>query len=76
MVIGILTLAAIPTVTGIAQGVHHQREQNKEAADESRMVKFHLDVYCSAKSSNREQVDGTMVILRDNKVNEESSCGS
>lgn len=68
MVIGLLTLAAIPTTIGVAEGVSHQRRQDREDADESRTAKFHLDVYCDAKSSKRDQVHGKRVVLRDDKV--------
>ena len=68
MVIGILAITALPTVTGIAEGVHHQRLQNKEAADETRLAKFHLDVFCSTKSSKKAEVDKGLVFLRDDKV--------
>ncbi|KAI9877088.1 MAG: hypothetical protein M1830_004834 [Pleopsidium flavum] len=68
MVIGLLTLAAIPTTIGVAEGVSHQRRQNADAADEKRMAKFHVDVYCDAKSSRREEVHGKRLVLRDDKV--------
>lgn len=66
--LGLLTITAIPTVTGVAEGVSHQQEQNKEVANESRLEKFHLDVFCDAKSSKRGHVDGTIIVLRDDKV--------
>ncbi|KAF2090295.1 hypothetical protein K490DRAFT_13727, partial [Saccharata proteae CBS 121410] len=58
----------IPTVTGVAEGVHHQKEQNKEAANETRMVKFYMDVFCGAKSSKKDEVDGGMVVVHKNKL--------
>ncbi|TKA77044.1 hypothetical protein B0A49_02225 [Cryomyces minteri] len=64
----ILTGVGIGTVTGVAQGVSHQQKMNAEAANEDRMVKFHLDVECETASSKRGEVDGTMVVLRDGKL--------
>lgn len=61
-------IVGVPTVTGVAEGVHHQKEQNKLANDSSRMVKFHLEVFCEAKSSYVGQVHGANIVLRDNKV--------
>lgn len=61
-------IVGVPVVTGVAEGVHHQKEQNKEAADSTRMVKFHLDVYCSEKSPKQKDVHGTMVVTRNGKL--------
>lgn len=61
-------IVGIPVVTGVAEGVHHQKEQNKEAADSTRMVKFHLDVFCDEKSPKQKQVHGTMVVMRNGKL--------
>ncbi|KAK8204951.1 hypothetical protein IWZ01DRAFT_81904 [Phyllosticta capitalensis] len=58
---GVIT--GIPVVTGVAEGVHHQKEQNKEAANETRMIKFYIDVYCQAKSSKAGEVDGGVVVV-------------
>ena len=68
MVIGLLTLAAIPTVVGVGQGVSQQRKQNAEKADEKRMAKFYLDAYCETNSRWAKQVHGKRVVLRDEKV--------
>jgi hypothetical protein len=68
MVIGLLTLAAIPTVIGVAEGVSQQRQQNEAKSDEKRMSKFNLDAYCESKSSRAREVHGKRVVLRDGKV--------
>ena len=34
----------------------------------SRMVKFHLDVFCGARSRRQNEVHGKMVVLRNDKV--------
>lgn len=56
-----------PTVTGIAEGVAEQKKANAEAANEARLVKFHLDVRCESERGKRE-VDGCTVVLKDGKV--------
>lgn len=77
MVLGLFLggcVTAIPVVTGIAEGVSHQKKQNEEAANETRMVKFNLDVFCAAKSPSRDEVHGSIVVLRNDKVFQSSSC--
>jgi hypothetical protein len=74
--IGLLMLTAIPTVTGVAQGVSQQRAQNAADAgtaaaadDNKRMAKFYLHARCEAGSERaRREVQGRRVVLRDNKV--------
>lgn len=66
--IGLLTLAAIPTVTGVAEGVSQQRAQNAGKADEKRMSKFYLDASRETKSSRAREIHGKRVVLRDRKV--------
>lgn len=68
MVIGLLTLTSIPVVTGVAEGVTHQRSAAERRADDRRMAKFYMDIYCDAKSSLTKYVHGRRVVLRDGKV--------
>ena len=68
MVIGLLTLASIPVVTGVAEGVSHQRTAIERLKDEKRMAKFFIDVYCDSKSSKIKHVHGRRVVLRDGKL--------
>jgi hypothetical protein len=63
---GVIT--GIPVVTGVAEGVHHQKEANKEAANETRMVKFYIDVFCEASSPKKKEVHGGMIVLKHDKV--------
>lgn len=65
---GVIT--GIPVVTGVAEGVHHQKEQNKEAANETRMVKFYIDVFCGAKSGKRDEIDKGVIVLHKERVSE------
>jgi hypothetical protein len=62
-------IVGVPVVTGVAEGVHHQKEQNKEAANETRMVKFWIDSICeSDKSAFKDEIEGMMVVLHKNGV--------
>lgn len=62
-------IVGIPVTTGVAEGVHHQKKVNAEAAQETRMAKFYLDAFCEETSSSSKEVNGSMVVLKDNKVN-------
>ncbi|KIW06273.1 hypothetical protein, variant [Verruconis gallopava] len=58
---GVIT--GVPVVTGVAEGVHHQKEQNKEAANQTRMIKFFMDCYC-----DNDDINGYAVVLKHDKV--------
>lgn len=62
------SVVAIPVVTGIAEGVEHQKKQNEEAANETRMTKFNALVTCDSKAEFADEVDKGIVVLRHNKV--------
>jgi hypothetical protein len=66
--IGLLTLTAIPTTIGVAEGVSHQKQENAAKADENRMSEFHLNAYCENRSSRAKDVHGKRIVLRDGKV--------
>ncbi|KAL4934524.1 S-adenosylmethionine-dependent methyltransferase [Aspergillus undulatus] len=68
MVIGLLTITAIPTVTGISLGCSEQRKQNSREDDERRMAKFYTDVDCTEDVEEADELDGMRVVLRDNKA--------
>lgn len=71
MVIGLLTITAIPTVTGVAMGVSEQRKANERKNDARRMAKFHIDVECrdGAQTEEDDEVQGRRLVLRaDQKV--------
>ena len=71
MVIGLLTIAAIPTVTGVAMGVSEQRKANERKNDARRMAKFLIDVECrdGAQAEEDDEVQGRRLVLRaDQKV--------
>lgn len=68
MVIGLLAIAAIPTVTGVSFGVSEQRKANTRMQDEKRMAKFYMQVYCEGDSEKARSLNGRRAVLRDNKV--------
>ncbi|KAL4912834.1 VPS28 protein-domain-containing protein [Aspergillus aurantiobrunneus] len=68
MVIGLLTLTAIPTVTGISLGCSEQRKQNQRQDDEKRMAKFYTDVECTDDVEESKELHGKRAVLRNNKV--------
>jgi hypothetical protein len=59
---------ALPIIIATTEGVRHQARQNHNEEQQYRMKDFHIDVFCNAQSRKREQVDRTMVVLRDGKV--------
>lgn len=68
MVIGLLSIASIPTVTGTAIAVSEQRKANERKNDARRMAKFHVDAECTGDTQEDCEVNGRRVVLRDNKV--------
>lgn len=68
MVIGLLIVTAIPTVTGIAQAVHAQRNREERLKDEKRMKKFNIDVSCEVESSRTKELHGKRLVLKDDRV--------
>ena len=67
-VVGLLILTAIPTVTGICQAVHGQKEQKQREKVARRMQKFYIDVFCEAQSSRTREIHDKRLILRDDRV--------
>jgi hypothetical protein len=67
-VVGLLILTAIPTVTGVCQAVHGQREHKQREKDARRMQKFYIDVYCEAQSSRTHEIHERRLVLRDGLV--------
>jgi len=72
MVIGLLTLASIPTVTGVAFGTSEQRKANQRKEDARRMVKFNIDAQCSGDTDDDRDVQGRRVVVRNEKVRTET----
>lgn len=61
-------VVAIPVVTGVAEGVEHQKKQNEEAANETRMVKFNTLVTCDSKDELAEEINNGILVVRHDKV--------
>lgn len=62
-------VVAIPVVTGVAQGVEHQKKQNEEAANETRMWKFNALVSCDDPDEiAQDELNNGIVVLRHDKA--------
>jgi hypothetical protein len=71
MVLDLLTLGSIPTVAtaiGAAETLHQQHILDHGAELDERQAPFHLDVYCDARSSKRDEVHEAIVVLKEGKV--------
>ncbi|KAK0260198.1 hypothetical protein LTR91_014598 [Friedmanniomyces endolithicus] len=47
--LGIVAPTAVSVTTGVAQGVSEQHKQNADAANQTRMLKFHIDIHLDEK---------------------------
>lgn len=56
-------IVGVPVVIGVAEGVSRPKEQNKEASNETRMIKFFMDAFCE-----NDEVNGYTVVLKHDKV--------
>ena len=63
-----LTLAGIPISIGANEAVYQQRLLDEEAEADERQEEFYLDVFCDAKSRKKDEVNGSIVVLKDGKV--------
>ena len=68
MVIGLLVLAAIPTVTGVSFATSEQRKARDRLKDEKWMRRFTCYVYCDSPSSRAKELHGGRLVLRDGRV--------
>jgi hypothetical protein len=68
MVIGLLILTAIPTVTGVAQGISQQRAQTQRKVDQRRLKRFNISIHCDASSSKAKEIHGGQLVLRDERT--------
>ena len=72
MVIGLLTLAAIPTTIGVAEGVNAEDKKidadTSSGTDAERMRKFNLECYCESNSRKARKIHGGKIVLRNDKI--------
>ena len=80
MVIGLLTLAAIPTTIGVAEGVNAEEKENDadttSGTEAERMRKFNLECYCESNSRKAKEIHGGKIVLRNDKIYIESQSPS
>ena len=67
MVFGLLAVAAIPTATGIANGVS-AKDQNRAPSEEERLRKFNLQCFCTPNTPSARRINNGRVVLRDSKL--------
>ncbi|OAL54133.1 hypothetical protein IQ07DRAFT_584714 [Pyrenochaeta sp. DS3sAY3a] len=63
-----LTVAGIPIAVGANEAVHQQRLLDEEAEAEERQEEFYLDVFCDAQSKKKDEVNDTIVVLREGRI--------
>ena len=68
MVLGLLTIAAIPTTIGVAEGISSRNKEKETENNAELMRKFTLDCFCEAQSRKRGEIHGGRVVLRNGKV--------
>ena len=66
----IVASTGISVTTGVAQGVSEQKKQNADASNQTRMLKFHLDVLVDPKlrKGKGAELHGGIVTLRQDKL--------
>lgn len=68
MVLDLLGLVGLPTAIAVVAGARHQESKDREENEQRRMKDFHIEIYCDSNSRKKDQVHGTIVVLRDHKV--------
>lgn len=66
----IVTGVGVSVVTGVAQGVSEQKKVNADASNQTRMLKFHVDVWIDPefRTGKAAALNNAIVTLRDSKV--------
>jgi hypothetical protein len=64
------TATGVSVVTGVAQGVSEQKKQNADAANQTRMLKFHVDVWVdpALRKGRGAELNNCIVTLRKDKL--------
>lgn len=63
-IVGLFVLTAIPTVTGVAQAISGQKNQEERKKDERRMAKAHVEVRAPGASREAQEVNNGRVVLK------------
>lgn len=66
----VVSATGVSVVTGVAQGVSEQKKVNADSSNQTRMMKFHIDVWVDAQWRNNKgsQLHGGIVTVRDGKL--------
>lgn len=64
------TATGISVTTGVAQGVSEQKKVNADASNQTRMLKFHIDVWIDAalRKGKATDLNNAILTLRDGKL--------
>lgn len=68
MVVGLLVLAAIPTVTAVAEAIAEKDKPKDDKLEKRQMRKFNLTCWCEGKSKGKSDIHGGTIVLGDGKV--------
>lgn len=68
MVVGLLVIAAIPTVTAVAEGIAEKDKPKNEKAEKRQMRKFNLSCWCEGSSKGKSDIHGSSIVLGEGKV--------
>lgn len=68
VLLDLLTIAGLPTAVGASEAVHQQQLLDEEAEAPERQEPFYVDVFCDAQSRKKDEVHGTIIVLKDGKV--------
>lgn len=70
MALPIVTATGVSVTTGVAQGVSEQKKVNADASNQTRMLKFHVDVWVDAslRKGKGAELDNGIVTIRDGKL--------
>lgn len=66
----IVASTGIAVTTGVAQGVAEQRKQNADASNQTRMLKFHIDIFVdpAVRKKAGAELHNRIVTLHDDKL--------
>jgi hypothetical protein len=68
MVLDLLTAAGLPVTIATVEGSRQIKKEDREEQEQYRMRDFCIDVFCNSGSRKRDEVDKTMVVLRNHKL--------
>jgi hypothetical protein len=68
MVVGLLTITAIPTVIALSEAISERNKPKDEDKEKRQMRKFNLTCYCEGKSKGKSDIHEGTIVVGDEKV--------